>query len=385
MTRSNGWIRAFETASARLFLALARTWPGKAAPASPPPDDRPVLIMKACCMGDAILSLYAIREFKRLHPALDLEMLVSSRISEVYLRAPEIARVHVLPVTGRRLWLELLDPRFWARLGSVLLRLRRRHFGQFVDLELYRAHGAIVKRVLGIPYSRGFRVEGAPPKGHDMEVDRPRRMPEWQCFYRIFGLDLPVALPTPLYPAAAPDSRRTDRGVRNPQRVRRIGVVFGSSFNWPQKKWPWEYFADTINLLAAPEFEFILLGSPFEREDARMILARAKGKVTDTTGTLDYAGLLREVAACDLLVGNDTGTLHLASACGVPTFTLFGPTDPDKWNGLTSTALYLDSVPCRPCYYLGSMPSCDHFSCLRKMQPAMVAGRIRGFFHPAAA
>ena len=57
--------------------------------------------------------------------------------------------------------------------------------------------------------------------------------------------------------------------------------------------------------------------------------------------------------------------------------TLFGPTDPRKWNPLTSTPVFLEGLPCRPCYYLGSMPPCGHFSCLRKLAPEVVVGRIR--------
>lgn len=376
MTRSNALVRNLENAAARAFLALASALGKNRFRADPPTRDHRVLISKACCMGDAILSLYAIREFKRLHPGLRLEMLVSSRICEVYERAPEISKVHVLPVTGRRLILELLDPRFWFRLGAMLLHLRGRRFGQFIDLELYRAHGALLKRILRIPYSRGFQVEGAPPKGHDYEVSRPKDMPEWQCFYRIFGLDLPDTPPLPLY---AP----TPRPAVGVGGKRRVGIVFGSSFNWPQKKWPGNYFAETINLLAGPDLQFVLLGSPFEKKDALGIMAKVRGDVVDTTGALDYAGLMREVGGCDLLLGNDTGTMHLASAFGIPTFTLFGPTNPDKWNGLTSTPLFMTSVPCRPCYYLGSMPPCGHFSCLRKMEPAMVAGRIREFLGKA--
>jgi ADP-heptose:LPS heptosyltransferase len=83
------------------------------------------------------------------------------------------------------------------------------------------------------------------------------------------------------------------------------------------------------------------------------------------------------VAGCDLVVGNDTGTLHLAAACGVPTVTLFGPTDPRKWNPVTSTAVYLEGLACRPCYYLGSMPACPHFDCLRKLEPSRVAEAVR--------
>jgi ADP-heptose:LPS heptosyltransferase len=376
MTRSNSLIRTLEDAGMRAFLALARTGilgpmgRGLAGSGKPPPGGpHRALVVKWCCMGDAIVSLYAIREFKRRHPDTALEVLVSSRIAEVYRGSPFIEAVHVLPITGRRLALELMNPRLWLRLASLCLRLRGRRFAQMIDLELYRAHGALLKRLFGIPFSRGFLVEGSLDKGHDLQSDLPRRMAEWKCFYRVLGLEPPSRAPEPLFD-------RTLRSGASP-RGRRIGIVHGSSFNWPQKKWPGAHYARLIALLREDGHEVVLFGTPPEAEDGRRIAEASGGPVRDTTGRLDYAGLLDEISGCDLVVGNDTGTLHLAAACGVPTVTLFGPTDPSKWNPLTSTAVFLEDMPCRPCYYLGSMPPCGHFNCLRKLQPSLVAERIR--------
>ena len=386
MTRSNALVRSLEHAVMRWVLAALRPGAGAVPPTEPVGAHR-ALVCKWCCMGDAVVSLYALREFKRRNPAVVLDVLVSSRIAEVYRRAPEIGEVFVLPVTGRKLLLELLDPRLWFKLAAQILRLRRNRYAQFIDLELYRGTGPVLKRLIGIPFSRGFQVEGALPKHHDFEVPLPRHMPEWQCFYRVLGMDIPPEKPAALYPRTVdfPAPRdlqaRAQPGVRpSPEgpRKARIGIAFGSSFNWPQKKWPWEKYAELITLLGREGHEFVLLGAPDEREEAGRIAGLAQGKITDTTGSLNYAGLLKEVAACDLVVGNDTGTLHLAAACGVRTVTLFGPTDPRKWNPMTSTPVFLEYIPCRPCYYLGSMPPCNHFSCLRKMEAGLVAETVRG-------
>lgn len=391
MTRSNALVRSLEHAFFRAAHSALRIGHPRD-PVPEPIGNQTALICKWCCLGDAVVSLYAIREFKSRYPEVRIEMLVSTRIAAVYRRAPEIGDVHVLPVTGKRLLLELIDPRLWIRFLRLASMLRRRRYSQFIDLELYRGTGPILKRMLGIPYSRGFQVEGALPKHHDFEVPLPRSMPEWQCFYRVLGLEVPSSAPEALYPrparkglgnAAIPvsDSRHpaNQANQANPEgrRTSVIGVVFGSSFNWPQKKWPAEKYAELIGLLAPDGHRFVLFGTADEKEEAARIAALSGVAVTDTSGTLDFAGLRNEVAACDLVIGNDTGTLHLAAACGVPTLTLFGPTDPDKWNPLTSTPVFLEQLACRPCYYLGSMPPCSHFSCLRKLEADLVADKAR--------
>ncbi|MEO6098209.1 MAG: glycosyltransferase family 9 protein [Fibrobacteria bacterium] len=395
MTRSNAFIRGLERAAMTVVSgAIGYRMKFGTGPAEPSGPQR-VLICKWCCLGDAVVSLYAIREFKNRNPATIIDMLVSSRIAEVYRRATEINEVHVLPLTGKRLVLELLKPTLWTRFFALIFRLRQAQYAQFIDLELYRGTGPVLKRLIGIPFSRGFQVEGALPKHHDFEVPLPRRMPEWQCFYRVLGLDIPPAPPEALYRRESP-SRQTQAGkiptaplaatpipaasspIPPSPQGKRIGIVFGSSFNWPQKKWPWDNYAELISLLSLDGHAFVLLGASDETEEGARIAARAAANVIDTTGQLDYAGLCREVSACDLLIGNDTGTMHLAAAYGIPTVTLFGPTDPEKWNPLTSTPVFLATVPCRPCYYLGSMPPCDHFSCLRKLEPSLVAETVRG-------
>lgn len=364
--RSNAKVRSLERALLPWILRLLGPGPGSTRPPEPVGPQR-MLVCKWCCLGDAVVSLYALREFKRRHPEIILDMLVSARIAAIYRRAPEIGQVYALPVTGRRLAFELLSPRLWLRLFGLLGVLRKNGYAQFVDLELYRGTGPILKRLLRIPFSRGFQVEGAPPKHHDFEVPLPRHMPEWQCFYRVLGMEVPASEPEPLYPR-----------VHRPAPRARIGIVFGSSFNWPQKKWPWERFAELILLLAREGHACVLFGAPGEEPEAARILAAANGMAEDTTGLLDYEGLLQAVSACDLVVGNDTGSLHVAAACGVPTLTLFGPTDPRKWNPIGSTPVFLANLACRPCYYLGSMPPCSHFSCLRKMETPVVAEAVRG-------
>ncbi len=362
MKRSNAWVRVLERGLSPGLRRLAGQ-PHR----GPAPEPARVLICKTCCLGDAVLSLYAIRAFKQSYPQTRLEILGTERIREVYADAPWIDAVHVLPVTGRRLAAELLAPVFWLRLLRILWRLRRQHFDWLVDLELYRGYGPALKRLLGIPFARGFHVEGLPAPPHDAVFFRGRRDPEWRGFFGVFALPLPAEAPAPLYARPLPETGA----------ARRVGVVFGSSFNWPEKKWPLDRYAAVLSRLAAPDLEFVLFGSAWEAPEAQTLLATARARVRSTAGALDFTGLKRTLAQCDLVFGNDTGALHLAAAAGVPTLVLFGPTSPEKWMPLGGTGLWLEDLACRPCYYLSSMPECSHHDCLRHLTVDRVADRLR--------
>tara|TARA_B100000609_G_scaffold164692_1_gene137219 strand:- start:1823 stop:2146 length:324 start_codon:yes stop_codon:yes gene_type:complete len=50
--------------------------------------------------------------------------------------------------------------------------------------------------------------------------------------------------------------------------------------------------------------------------------------VTDMRGKTNLIQLIDEFNKCSLVIGNDTGAMHLANAIGTPTATLFGPTNP---------------------------------------------------------
>lgn len=328
-----------------------------------PADPRHVLMVKSCCLGDAVLSLYAVREFKRRHPDCRIEALVSSRIEAVYRASPDIDQVHALPITGFHLARELAHPRFCLQALKLGLRLYRAHFDWLIDLELYRNYGVPLARALGIPFSRGFAVEGAPPKTHDEVVSRGRDEPEWRCFYKAFGLEAPAMTPTPLFTAFKPSHPNTSN--------RRVGLVFGASANWPQKRWPLEHFSSLGRELQKRHIDLTLFGSAEERGDAARLMKDVP-QACNTVGELEFRELVKALSQCDLVIGNDTGTLHVAAAAGIPVLALFGPTSPQKWNPLTSRAVFLNGLTCRPCYYLGKMPECSHRNCLRLLRPERV-------------
>ena len=219
---------------------------------------------------------------------------------------------------------------------------------------------------------RGFQVDGALPKYHDFEVPLPRHMPEWQCFYQVLGMEIPRTSPghsTPkeLIPRE-PASRLRPAGSLAAQvrPARKQGASASSSVlpsTGPRKNGPGERYAELITLMATEGHDFILLARPMKREEGGRIAALAKGKMWDATGILDFEGLRREVAACDLVVG--TIRDHAPGrACGVPTVTLFGPTDPGKWNPLTSTPVFLDTshaghaTTWDPCLLATTFPAC---------------------------
>lgn len=119
--------------------------------------------------------------------------------------------------------------------------------------------------------------------------------------------------------------------------------------SWPAKTWAPERFVQAMERLAA-DATIVWLWGPGEEELARSCRERMRGPslLAPATGWQELGALLRR---CALLVSNDSGPKHVAVALGVPTVTIFGPTNPATWHPPAGphTALVADGLDCLYC------------------------------------
>ena len=115
----------------------------------------------------------------------------------------------------------------------------------------------------------------------------------------------------------------------NERAQNRVGIIAGSSNN-PQKCWPVENWCRLLSKLSRqiPGCEFTLFGTANDEVISRAVADGCGVPVRDMTGRTNMKQLAKELAACRLVVGNDTGGMHLANAVGTPVAVLFGPTNP---------------------------------------------------------
>jgi histidinol-phosphate phosphatase family protein len=131
-----------------------------------------------------------------------------------------------------------------------------------------------------------------------------------------------------------------------------IGVAPGAAYG-TAKRWPVDRFAAAADLLADRLGATILLfGSAGEASVTRAIREQMRGTVVDLGGRTTLTELTGLLSRCALLLTNDTGTMHLASALRTPCIALFGPTDPSRTGPLGFGHQVLYNPPaCSPCRY----------------------------------
>jgi ADP-heptose:LPS heptosyltransferase len=112
------------------------------------------------------------------------------------------------------------------------------------------------------------------------------------------------------------------------------------------KCWPLENFLKLSTQLREEQMEVIFLLGPAERErwDANTI--RQIEAVGPVLGELPLADVAAVLSCCAGYVGNDSGIGHLAGSMGIPTVTIFGPTDPGQWRPLGPKVSICQSPQC---------------------------------------
>src|SRR5205085_11084297 len=121
----------------------------------------------------------------------------------------------------------------------------------------------------------------------------------------------------------------------------------------PLKQWPPARWAAVVDALAERlQARVVVTGIAAEAALAEALVAALERPALNAVGAFDWAGLAGSFARCELVLGVDSGALHLAAALGVPSVHLFGPTDPARfgpWGRPGRHQIVRVAIDCSPC------------------------------------
>ena len=319
-------------------------------------------------LGDAVMSLPALRALHERYPDAELAILAKPSVADLYRREPFCHRV--IPYTPRTL------PQKWSA-GKALAR---EQFDCAVLLQ-NAFEAAAVAFAAGIPERIGYARDGRSfLLTRPVAVPLPGEIPPHERFYYLEMLHragilntLPECESIRLQGAdearASGQARFQELGLG--QIV--IGVSPGAAYG-SAKRWPAEYFAETAQQVARSLGASVaLFGSAGERALCASVADRM-GAVVDVrnlAGETTLAEFIDLTAACRLFLTNDSGGMHVASALGVPTVAMFGSTN-DVTTGPTGplARVVRERVECAPC--LKRECPIDH-RCMTRLTPDRVA------------
>ncbi len=146
------------------------------------------------------------------------------------------------------------------------------------------------------------------------------------------------------------------------------------------KRWGAVRYAELARRLqTAGVARVVLLGGPDELEECARVATAVGSRVVNLCGRTQVLEVIPICARARVIVANDTGTAHLASATGRPMVVICGPTDPRRVKPLGDNVdAFQVELPCINCY----RKHCAHHSCMRLITPAMVEAKVKSMLAP---
>jgi len=136
--------------------------------------------------------------------------------------------------------------------------------------------------------------------------------------------------------------------------------------------WPVERYIELIgNYLKTGSCRIVLIAGPDDGPVIQPILERYPQCID--TRALSFGEKASILRRCRLLVGNDSAPIHMSTALDIPTYSLWGPTNPKRYGDpVPHHTTFFKKIECSPCYSYGEFPACNDNRCLQAISVAEV-------------
>ena len=285
-----------------------------------------ILLVKTSSMGDVIHNLPIISDIRSRYPDAEIDWLVEESFADIPSLHPGVASV--IPVAIRRWRKTLHRPQTWREMRALQARLASTAYDFILDTQGLLKSGLLARLARGIHFGLDWRSAREP-------------LASW-CYDKTFAVD-PYAHAVVRYRALAarafdlaPDLP-LDYGVQIPNtRLNwlpngRYAVLLHATSRkeklWPEPDW----IALGIGLQQQGIGSVLPWGSLTEYERAQRLAEKIPQAIIAPRLSLTEAALMLKQAS--VVVGVDTGLVHLATAVGTPTVGIYGGSDPAR-NGL---------------------------------------------------
>jgi lipopolysaccharide heptosyltransferase II len=385
----------------RLFLLRLMpylTWPlrlrGRLSLTRSPSVDR-ILLIRPDHLGDLLFTTPAIRLLREAFPQARITYLVGPWSRAVIENNPHVDEIALCPFPGftRQKKQSALEP--YVTLLRYARQLRQKRFDLAIVLRFDHWWGALLAYLAGIPCRVGYDVAEVRPFLTDIvpysfrrhEVEQNLALAE-----RVLGFGFRVSgrgwqtrsWPLDFHLSAEDEGFAEDYlagyGVEDSDLLICIHPGAGA----PVKLWRNEAWAQVADTLAQQyRAKVILTGSAKEAPLCRAIAEEMTVKPIVAAGETTLGGLAAIMARCQLVLGVDSGPLHLAVAMGTPTVHLFGPVDSRAFGPWLDPAHHIvvtsdmDCIPCNRLDYPAA--ELDQHPCVRSIAVEQVleaAGKL---------
>ncbi|MDB4470693.1 lipopolysaccharide heptosyltransferase II [Deltaproteobacteria bacterium] len=333
-----------------------------------------ILIIKWSAMGDIIISTALFEDIRRAFPAAQIDLNILPPWGRLFQNDPRFNEIINIDLRQT----EKGPKGFWRWVCEV----RRRNYDLIVDLQsndrsrwlMTALHLTGVK----IPWRLGnhrrypYNLTAEPPK-----VLPIHSFPLQQRALASAGI--PTLTPRPVLHVDVAARQRVT-GFLEEYALSPDGYALflpGCQAAGYLKRWGADNYTALAELLNAQGLKVVIVGGPDEMDECEEICtAVGQEWLVNLCGKTEIVDIVPLAEQARLIVGNDTGTAHVASAADRPMLVICGPTDPRRVKpiGDNVQALQAIGLDCINCY---CKKPCAHHSCMKQISAAQVLAKLR--------
>lgn len=335
-----------------------------------------ILVVRYRFIGDMILTIPFLRNLRNSFPDAQIDMLVAPNSYEVISECPYVNNFIIFDTKNKHRYESSGNKK--KSFFSYVKELRKQNYTRAYVLKRSLS-SAVLCFLAGIPYRIGFDTEG---RGFllSKRVKYDNNAHESQCFLDVLRAE-----------GREVDDGHLENWV-NSENLEKIDnilsengisqeetkVIVHATATNPKKLWSSDNFAQLIKMLDERNIRIIHIGAPSDRETYENIyqkVGQLEKKPLNLCGKLTLQESLALIKRTNLIVGNDSGNLHMAASLGVKVVGIYGAMPVSKWGALgEGNKLLTANVPCAPCNKRGK---CAHnLECLTNITPEMVMSAV---------
>ena len=335
-----------------------------------------ILVIKPDHLGDLLLATPALAALRAAFPEATITALIGPWARLAIERNPDLDRLLECPFPGfERQSATSVGGVAWLRskFHPYLLLFRYaallRHSAYDLVLIGRDDHwwGAALALLAGVPQRVGFAVAECQPFLNVTLPWNPHDHVSQQGLALVTAAQARFASPkqrlepriysTRFDPAPA-DQQWAATWLETNVAGKRFAVIHpgtgGAAKHWLNERW-----SAVGDALAERGLQVVLTGGPGEQARVKQVAAEMHAPAHNLAGATSFGQLAALMAQATLVLGVDSGPLHLAAATGAPTIHLYGPGDQRRfgpWGDPERHTVLHSNVYCRPCGVLTACP-----------------------------
>ena len=315
-----------------------------------------ILVVRLSSLGDVLLTTPVLRALKNKFPSSEIHFLVKPQFTDAVRSNPHISKIIEYDTSNIFETKKNIKSQNFKIILDLQNNFRSRQITRFVHSKKYRFNKPALKKWLFVKFKINFLKDFK---------KIPQRYAESMEGLLLDSKGLELFIPNNIKPVLK-DGKNY------------IGFCPGSQHK--TKRWPKNYFIELGNMLVKNDFEVILFGG----KDDKILCEEISNAIAGSINLQNDNNLFQtaaEMKKCKVVVSNDTGLMHVATAMDVWVIAVFGSSVKEFGfvpYSIKSLILENNSLNCRPCSHIGKS-ECPkvHFKCMKDITPRLVFDKVK--------